>query len=254
MSIKIAIDDGHGKETLGKRTPEFSDGTIMKENEFNEKVAFYLDKALKNCGFETILVAPESYDVSLRTRVQRANDAGANVYISIHANAYGNNWNLANGIETWIYEKVMGGSETERLAKEVQKELVQSTGRRNRGIKRSPDLYVLHATKMHAVLVECGFMTNKDEADLLRSDSYRKKCADAICNGVCSFYGIQNKNMNQVVRTKERYHTIHDVPEWGKPTIQKLIHSNGFANPNDLDLSEDMVRIFVIQERANVSK
>ena len=51
---KISIDDGHGDETAGKRTPKFADGTIMKENEFNKIVAGYLEVALKRCGFAVV--------------------------------------------------------------------------------------------------------------------------------------------------------------------------------------------------------
>ena len=83
----IAIDAGHGMDTLGKRTPPFADGTIMKENEFNEATAQYLSEALKRNGFAVVLVAPEKEDTPLKTRVQRANDAKADAYISIHANA-----------------------------------------------------------------------------------------------------------------------------------------------------------------------
>ena len=163
--ILIAIDDGHGKETAGKRSPAFSDGRILKENDFNERTAEFLQEALQRNGFDTLMVAPEDTDTPLKTRVQRANDARADVYISIHANAHGTEWNGANGIETWVYEKVMGDSETYRLAKCVHYGLIVATGRKSRGIKRSGDLYVLNATRMHAVLVECGFMTNREEAD-----------------------------------------------------------------------------------------
>ncbi len=187
--IKIAIDDGHGRETAGKRTPAFSDGSIMKENEFNEAVAIYLEKTLRRCGFDTLMVAPETTDTPLQTRVKRANNAKADAYISIHANAAGSGWNDANGVESWIYEGVKNGSQSYKLAEFVHNYLINATGRRDRGIKRSKDLYVLNSTKMHAVLVECGFMTNLEEATLLRNDGYRRKCAEGICKGVCSFYG-----------------------------------------------------------------
>lgn len=247
--IKIAIDDGHGRETAGKRTPMFPNGTVMKENEFNEAVALYLNKALKRCGFDTLLVAPETTDTALRTRVQRANNAQADAYISIHANAFGSDWNKANGVESWIYDKVMGGSATERFAKAIHKELISATGRKNRGIKRSGDLYVLNSTKMHAVLVECGFMTNLEEAKLLCDDGYRRKCAEAICKGVCKFYGQEYKEDAEMAKDEKRYQTIEEVPEWGREAIQKQIEKGGFADPKKLDLSNDMIRVFVILDR-----
>ena len=75
--MKIAIDDGHGMETAGKRTPAFSDGSVMRENEFNRAVVSYLHDELIRNGFSVVLTAPEDTDISLATRVQRANDAHA---------------------------------------------------------------------------------------------------------------------------------------------------------------------------------
>ena len=100
----IAIDDGHGNNTAGKRTPAFPDGSIMKENEFNAAVAEVLKRELVRCGFQVLMVAPEAQDIPVQTRAKRANDGQADCYISIHANAYGSDWNEANGLETWIYD------------------------------------------------------------------------------------------------------------------------------------------------------
>ena len=125
---KIALDDGHGAETAGKRTPAFPDGSVMKENEFNAAVAGCLKEALERCGFAVLMVAPEEADTPLKTRVVRANDANADAYISIHANAYGSDWNSANGIESIVYEKVMGHSRTYELAECIHKSLIGKTG------------------------------------------------------------------------------------------------------------------------------
>ena len=81
----IALDDGHGMETPGKRTTPLTKdlyingklirkkGQVIKENEFNKAVVNYLEKALKRCGFDVLLVAAGDSDVSLKTRVSRAN-------------------------------------------------------------------------------------------------------------------------------------------------------------------------------------
>lgn len=95
----IALDDGHGMETAGKRTPMFEDGTFMKENEFNSAVVNYLDAELKRCGFHTLLVAEGNTDIPLSTRTAIANNIitnkynrQADLYISVHANACTGNW------------------------------------------------------------------------------------------------------------------------------------------------------------------
>lgn len=188
MSILIALDAGHGNNTAGKRTPKFDDGTFMKENEFNKGTVKHLKVMLERCGFRTLDVAPEASDTPLNVRTKRANDANANLYVSVHANAFGATWSSANGIETWIDKKV---GKTLQVALKVQNEMIIATKLKDRGVKESNgSLAVLRDTKMDAFLVECGFMTNKWEAMLLKSEDYRKKCAEAICKGICKFYGV----------------------------------------------------------------
>lgn len=152
---------------------------------------------------------PEAEDVPLQTRVMRANDGGAAAYISIHANACASSWNEANGLETWIYEKVADGSATWNFAESIHKKLVEATGLKSRGIKRSSDLYVLKATKMHSVLVECGFMTNKEEAELLRTDAYRRTCAEAIAKGLCVFY--EKEYISKVKKESNVFQTLAEI-------------------------------------------
>lgn len=250
----IAVDAGHGMDTAGKRTPAFPDGTIMRENEFNRATAEFLVKALERNGFKTLLTAPEIKDTPLQTRVKRANKAKADAFICIHANAYDNKWNDANGIESWIYSK--SGNKTMRLAEDIQKELIAITKRKNRGIKKSSDLYVLRYTDMIAVLVECGFLTNLEEATLLRSENYRKKCAEGICKGICKYYGVTyqaEKVKEDINCCQKRYQKVSELP-YGRDVVQMLIEKELLKGneKGDLDLTMDMVRILIILYRAKV--
>ena len=247
--IMIAIDDGHGMETAGKRTPAFSDGRVMRENEFNSAVADYLAEALKRNGFDVLMVAPDDTDVPLKTRVQIANDTRAKAYISIHANAFGTTWNGANGLETWIYEKVMPDSETYRLAKCIHDALIKATGLRNRGMKRSSDLFVLKNTSMHAVLLECGFMTNEEEAALLMDEIYRRKCAEAICRGVCAFYEKTYQEGVKEMDEQKKYQTIEEAPAWAQPLLRDMDVRDCIADPEHLDMSWNMLRCMVLMDR-----
>lgn len=244
----VAVDDGHGMKTAGKRTPLFPDGSYMPENAYNRAVASYLMDALKRCGFRVLAVAPGDEDTSLQTRVKRANDAKADAYISIHANAFGSDWNDANGVESWIYEKA--DAKTVDFGGKVHEALVKACGRKNRGLKKSADLYVLRATKMPAVLIEGGFMTNREEAKLLLSEDYRTQCAEGICKGVCSYFGVTYKEETEGDEEVKRYQKIEDLP-YGKEIIKKLVDEgvlSGDENGN-LNLSEDMIRIFMILDR-----
>lgn len=184
--ILIAIDNGHGYNTAGKRAPDGS----MREWEFNHAAALYLKAELEKCGFEVVLVSDTREDTPLATRVKRAEAAKADFFISIHANAYLNKWGSHGGIETYAYK---AGCTGDKLAKEVQAALIAATKLRNRGVKYD-SLYVVRESTMPAILVECGFMDNRDELALLKSDAYRRKCAQAIAKGVCKHTGVAYVN------------------------------------------------------------
>ncbi len=183
----IAIDDGHGMETAGKRTPLLPDGTVMRENEFSRRVAQLLAAHLMRCGQEILLVAPSDNDTPLKARTAAANKAKADFYISIHANATGGgSFNSVRGIETYHYP---GSIEGRAAAEIIHRHLLSGTKLPDRGVK-SADFHVLRETSMPAVLVECGFMTNLDDAALLRTEAYRAECAAELAAGICEYLGV----------------------------------------------------------------
>ena len=186
MSYKICIDNGHGYNTPGKRTPVMPDGGVIREWEFNHPTAKKLQSVLNSCGLSAIMVSDTKEDTPLQTRVERANKERADIFISIHYNALNGKWGEHGGIETYYFKT---SSKGKRLAELVQKELVRETGRRDRGIKEG-DFYVLRATAMPAILCECGFMDNLEEAKLMLNESYQWKVAEAIGKGICSYLGI----------------------------------------------------------------
>lgn len=190
----IAIDNGHGKNTAGKRTPDDS----MREWEFNYATAKYLNEELKYNNFKTLMVSDTSEDTPLKTRTNRANEAKVNVLVSIHANSYLGTWGNANGIETFAYKPGITG---DKIAKLVQEELIKATNLTDRGVKYN-NLHITRESKMPAILCECGFMDNKKEAQLLKSDSYRKLCAKAICKGLCRYYKVDYKDKDEQKQDK----------------------------------------------------
>lgn len=183
----IAIDAGHGPETAGKRTPD----NTMKEYEFNSAVATEVEKILKANKIRTLRTDSDKLDVELRDRCKKANDAKCDYFISIHANASGDVWSNASGIETFIKGDNPIKSEYEKsfdMASRIQKSLVDLTKAKNRGIKTSNSLYVLNATRMPALLVECGFMTNREESLRLKNPQYRLLCAQAIAKPIVELF------------------------------------------------------------------
>ncbi len=186
MSYKIAVDNGHGLNTPGKRTPPMPDGRVIREWEFNYPTAQKLGKVLKRCGLDVVFVSNTEKDTELSLRVQRANNAKADLFVSIHYNAFKGEWGTHGGVETFHYP---GSSKGKRLAELVQKELVKATCLRNRGVKYK-NFYVLRRTLMPAVLCECGFMDNLEEARLMLDENYQQKVAEAIGKGVCNYLGV----------------------------------------------------------------
>lgn len=187
MSKLIALDDGHGMTTPGKRTPILpGTKTFMHENEFNRAVVNYLKDHLIRCGFKVLLVADGDTDIPLKTRTDRANKANADLYISVHANAMTGAWGAHNGVETYHYPTSTKGK---KAAEIIHKHLLKGTKQRDRGVKIA-NFHVLRETKMPAVLVECGFMDNLDEAKLLMSDAFRRECAEEIARGICEYFNV----------------------------------------------------------------
>lgn len=178
--LKIIIDAGHGPDTPGKRSP---DGQL-REFEFNEAVAKRLKKNLQSKKVLCIFSHDMNRDVPLNERITLANRMKADLFISIHANAFGTQWNEVNGIETFTC--LNARSVTQSIATLIHQEVIKSTGRKNRGIKQG-NFAVLRETNMPAVLVECGFMTNKQEMKLLKEPMYQQRCADGISSGILKF-------------------------------------------------------------------
>lgn len=171
--MKIMIDAGHGPQTAGKRSP---DG-VLREFDFNRAVAELVKIDLVAAGITVSFAHDEQKDVPLSERTQKANRLNVDAFISIHANAYGSDWNGASGIETYIFPTASNGSKM--LAELVQRSLIHACNRPDRGVKKG-NFAVLRDTKMPAILIECGFMTNREEAALLLRKSYRIQCANAI--------------------------------------------------------------------------
>ncbi|MCM3244294.1 N-acetylmuramoyl-L-alanine amidase [Cytobacillus firmus] len=186
--MKIILDAGHGYSTSGKRSPNG-----MREYEFNRAVAELAKEMLESYQNTVVSFAHSDVrDVPLAERTALANKQNADCYVSIHANAYGTGgWNSAGGIETYVYPSKP--REALALAQKIQRNLISSTGLRDRGVKTA-DFQVLRETKMTAVLVECGFMTNKEEASLLRTPLYRKRCAQAIVKAIAEQYGLRKND------------------------------------------------------------
>jgi len=185
------LDPGHGGmingayQTRGKRSPLFSDGSVLYEGAFNRDVAARVKILCDADGIECEDIVNSEHDVPLATRVSRANTRytvdSRCIYLSIHANAFGDGitFNSAHGVSVFYYMTSQLGKE---MALKLQNHLVVETGMSDRGIIANMDwanFYVLRNTHMPAILSENGFMTNLEDATNLMKDDFRQKVANA---------------------------------------------------------------------------
>jgi N-acetylmuramoyl-L-alanine amidase/transposase-like protein len=194
MSKKlIALDDGHGMSTAGKRTPPIAElgGRVIHENEFNREVVRLTDIELKRCGFDTLLTAPTDADVSLSARTNLANSKKADFLISFHFNAMTGRFETsrAEGFSVHVHSLKY---ESAKLGRIVLKHLAQGTKQKNRGLVQQ-NLHMTRETKMPAILIEFGFMDNKREAMLMIDKGFQKECAVEVAKAVCEYYGVAYK-------------------------------------------------------------
>lgn len=184
--VKIMLDPGHDSNTPGKRAIDGS----MREFEFNKATAIHTANLLTQYNGVEVFFSHDlndGIDTSLNARADLANRLQVNCLVSIHANAGAAS---ARGIETYIYLNTP--TSTYNLARMIHDHTINITGMPNRGVKRA-DFAILRETNMDALLIECGFMTNNEDLALLKSDEYRRKCAQGIVNGLVQFYGLTKK-------------------------------------------------------------
>ena len=188
--IIIMVDAGHGGNQPGTTGVN---GDLEKE--LNLDVSLKVEQKLKNLGFTVKMVRTSDKSVDNFKRADMANEALADIYLSVHANSALNP--EANGIEVLYYPNNTGSIKYENqspLAKSILDAVIKSTGAKSRGIVQRPDLIVLKNTQMAAALVEIGFMSNAEEANKLRESGYRDSLAEGIANGIRNYvkssYGI----------------------------------------------------------------
>lgn len=181
---KIFVDAGHGGPDPG------AVGNGVTEEYVNLNVARYLAQDLREAGYAVMeyrttptenVLANKNAD--LRNRANMANEWGADYFISIHTNSSTNP--SAQGAEAYVYRL---GGEAEDLAESILESISDSLGSINRGVMAA-NFAVLRLTRMPAVLVELGYLTNPTEALNLNSPAWQRAVAEAIAVGIISEIG-----------------------------------------------------------------
>lgn len=171
----VVIDAGHGG---------FDRGGIL-QNIIPEKgvaldVAQRVSRRLQNAGLRTVMTRNSDIFVSLPRRVAIANAQSRAIFVSIHFNSALRAG--ACGIETFYNRS----SSAKQLAAMIQRNCMKTTRGDNRGTKPA-NFYVLRKNKLPAVLVECGFLTNRQDASMAARREYRESLAAQIANAILAF-------------------------------------------------------------------
>ncbi|HPF19769.1 MAG TPA: N-acetylmuramoyl-L-alanine amidase [Syntrophomonas sp.] len=198
----IAVDAGHGgidPGAIAKDKQEEKDITLA----ISKKLVRYLNQAgaqavnLRTgsgdlCGpnFQGSIRERKRHDLALR--VEKAQKAKADLYISIHTNAdLSPRW---SGAQTFYKA---GQQQSEITAIAIQDELTRILGNTNRKAKTG-SYYILDKAGMPIVIVEVGFLSNPREARLLSADEYQEKLAFAIFCGIVKSYLPEEKSSNKL--------------------------------------------------------
>lgn len=173
--IVVMIDPGHG----GKDPGAIGIGGVQEKRvilPMAQQVAAILEKQ----GIQVIMTRNSDYYVSLKDRTVMANRAGADIFVSIHANSMGMSRPDVNGIETYYFQ------DGRELAEKIHNSMLRSVDVANRGVRRAR-FYVLRHTAMPAVLVEVGFLTGREDAKKLADPRYRSQVSEAIAAGIIQY-------------------------------------------------------------------
>ena len=195
----ILIDNGHGLETPGKRSP---DGKFL-EATYTREIARKVVADLKDRGYNAQLLVPETQDIPLSERVRRVNAACLSrtvmpgptghpnvILVSIHVNAAGNGsqWLNASG---WSVYTCKGQTESDRLAGILYEAAIKNfPGRRIRTdfSDGDPDweegFYILRKSLCPAVLTENFFMDNHSDLEYLQSRAGKQAVVDTHVEGI----------------------------------------------------------------------
>ena len=180
--MKICIDPGHHASVKGKRSHSVPPGIL--EWEFDMSVAMCLEAILIEAGheaFRTMQISePENKSLSTRRGMAKESD----LFVSIHANAAPESgWSSASGFV--VFHKTLGESFATRIATSYKKAIPEIRPRFG-GLKDGGRLGVI-PSGIPAVLIECGFMTNKIEASFLADPENQQRIARAIAEGVFAY-------------------------------------------------------------------
>lgn len=205
----VVLDPGHGGQDSGAIC-----GGIL-EKDLTLDIAQRVDRLLQTQGVATVLTRIGDSYVSLADRAALANRTRGCILVSIHFNE--GNKNVSTGVETYYAERQLTAAkpvlawlpflqrpaielpnvESQSLAGFIQDAVVTRTQSVNRGTK-AQQFFVIANVQVPAVLVEGGFLSNKDEMAKLINGDYRERLAAAIAEGILQYRDVMKQRQEAV--------------------------------------------------------
>ena len=189
----VVVDAGHGVPDEGA---EVGDGTT--EAQTNLKIALKLQNLLEQSGCTVILTRSDEngiYDLDsntlrqkkisdIRNRVKIGNESSADIFVSIHLNKIPEQ--QYDGWQTF-YNK--NSEQGQKLAKQIQANLNEAIQKENKRVAaKIENIYIINNVEIPTTIVECGFLSNPKEKELLLTDSYQNRLAWGIYNGIIDYF------------------------------------------------------------------
>ena len=185
----VLIDNGHGKDTAGKRSP---DGRLL-EYQYAREIAQRLAKELWEKSIDAVLITPEENDVSLSERCRRANKYGSKgvLLVSIHCNAAGadGKWHDAHGWSAYVSKNASVNSKT------LARCLIKAANGQGLSVREyahqapywTQNLAICRDTKCPAVLTENLFQDNRADVDYLLSEEGKQAIVELHAHGIMDY-------------------------------------------------------------------
>lgn len=182
----IVIDPGHGGDDPGKVG---NNGELEKE--INLAISFKLKDSLEKAGYKVVLTRENDEGLyeedsgnkkvaDMKKRCSIIEEAKASLVVSIHQNSFSQS--NVKGAQVFYYKY---SSQGEQLAGAIQKSIKDIVDKENnRSIKENATYYMLIHTTCPTVIVECGFLSNAEEAKKLCDDNYQSLIAEAVFKGI----------------------------------------------------------------------
>ena len=196
----VIIDAGHGGEDGGA-----SSKAGLVEKDVNLEIALALRDMLKEKGINVIMTREDDrllYDrntnyqgrkkkLDLAARLAIADSTPDAIFISIHMNSFTDP--KYSGLQVWYSQNDPNSLPLAELIRKENQKTLQPDNNRKTKVATS-NINLLYNAKCPAVLVECGFLSNIDEASLFETQDYRRKVAFAISCAVCEFLNSNDSN------------------------------------------------------------